>query len=170
MGEIEEAREHYRKAVELEPENLSLRLALVDALEKSGELKEALQVLKVAQEKEPDNRTVQFRFLDVLVQAEEWAEAETLLETLSSKAGKSPAIRMYQAKIAAGKNQLDEAHSILYELVEENPSAADLQYELAVILLRMEDKKSAQAALEKALQLKPDYEKAKELLDSISGK
>lgn len=62
---------------------------------------------------------------------------------------------------------LTRAEELIAEAINQQPTNPQLYYEQALILLQAGKNEEAVKALEKALELKPDYQKAKELLGTF---
>jgi len=61
---------------------------------------------------------------------------------------------------------LARAEELIAEAVDQQPTNPQLYYEQALIFLKAEKDEEAARALQKSLELKPDYQKARELLES----
>lgn len=137
-GLYEIAAEDYRKALSLNPREPRYHRELASALAKLGEVEEAEREAEVAYTLNPKNSLT----------------IRSLISTYNDLADIDP---QYQTR----------AEELIAEAINQQPTNPQLYYEQALILFKAEKGEEALAALQKALELKPDYQTAKDLLESF---
>jgi protein O-mannosyl-transferase len=167
LNRLDEAVEHYKKAVVLNPTNLQFKFNLSAAYEKLSQYDQALAILKECEKFELKNKIIPYKLLNIYIQLEDWVAANQILEKLTKKEGLTPAVQVLKARLATKQKKFDEAIDILNQLIKKKSTSFELYNELGEILLEKGDKKEAISAFEKAIQLNPEYEKAKNNLKSI---
>lgn len=102
----------------------------------------------------------------VVEEAEREAEAAYNLNPKNSLTVRS-LISTYVELVDLDSKYLARAEELITEAIAQQPTNPQLHYEQALIFLRAEKNKEALAASTKAVTLKPDYRRARELLESF---
>jgi len=137
-GSDEVAAEYYQKAVSLNPREPRYHRELASVLAKLGKVEEAVKEAEVAYNLNPKNSLT----------------VRSLIST-------------YVKLAEVGPQHLSRAEELIAEAVSRQPTNPQLYYEQALILLKDGKDEEAVAALQKAVELKPDYQKVKELLETF---
>ena len=128
-GNPQEAADAWRKAVELEPGNRSLRIGLLRALRSAGFHEESIRVARVLLQQQPDSASGRFYFGDALLQLGRVDEAISLLEDAVRLSNGDASMRtsLSTAYLSAGRGpeaiphleaalQADENERLLFQL------------------------------------------------------
>lgn len=138
-GLYEPATEYYRKAISLNPREPRYHRELASALAKLGVIEEAEREAEIAYNLNPKNSLTVRSLISTYID----------LADIDSK---------YQIR----------AEELVAETINQQPTNPQLYYEQALILFKAKKDEEAIEALRKALELKPDYRKAQDLLKSIA--
>ncbi len=131
------AAEDYRKAITLNSREPRYHRELAYVLAKLGRPEEAEREAEVAYNLNPKNSLT----------------VRSLVSTYVDLADIAP-------------EYLTRAEELIAEAINQQPTNPQLYYEQALILFRAEKNNAAVAALQKALELKPDYQAVRELLET----
>lgn len=137
-GLYEAAAGYYQGAINLNPREPRYHRELASVLASMGKLEEASSRAEIAYRLNPRNSL-------------------TLRSLISTYSQMSPQNKRYQ--------KLSE--ELAWEAIGQQPTNPQLYYQQALIFLQAEKGREAVASLEKALELKPDYQEARELLQSF---
>lgn len=163
----EEAVELYQKAIELEPNELNYYLNLSKAYEALSKNELAVETMKDGLKIASQKIQVQLLLLDLYLRNDQLDQAEELIAQLEKEKNPISTVKVFKARIAAQRENWEEALNILNELVSQNPNAPDLHNELGEVLLKKGDKQNAREKFEKAIDLNPKYQKAIDNLKSL---
>ncbi len=136
-GLYEVATEYYREAVSRNPCEPRYHRELASVLTKLDIVEEAEREAEIAYNLNPKNSLT----------------IRSLVSTYVDLADINP---QYQTR----------AEELIAEAIAWQPTNPQLYYEQALILFKVEKNEAATEALQKALELKPDYQKARELLET----
>jgi Flp pilus assembly protein TadD len=137
-GLYEIATADYRKAIALNPREPRYHRELASVLAKQGDITEAAHEAEVAYNLNPQNSLT----------------VRSLIST-------------YVDLADFDSQCLTRAEELIAEAINQQPTNPQLFYEQALILLKAGRDEEAVAALEKSLELKPDYQKVKDLLETF---
>jgi len=170
IGRIDEGIEYYKKAISLNPRLAAAHYNLAVSLAEYGKTDEAINEYKKALEIRPDN-------LDTL---------SNLAYLLAEHGKTDEAIAYYQKALAIEPNHVithgrlglalaalgrtGEAIEHFRIVLKARPYDFEMHCNLGVLLQRQGDIEQAAIQYKKALQIKPGYKKAVELLKNLSGK
>jgi len=137
-GFFEQAAEDYRAAIALNPREPRYHRELAYVLARLGEVEAAAREAEIAYNLNPKNSLT----------------IRSLVSTYIELSDFDP---QYQIR----------AEELIAEAIVQQPTNPQLYYEQALILLRAKKNKEAITSLKKAVELKPDYQKARELLETF---
>lgn len=137
-GLYETAAEYYQGAINLNPREPRYHRELASVLVPMERLNEAETQAEIAYRLNPQNSL-------------------TLRSLISTYVRMSEADKKYQAR----------AEQLAQEVIDQQPTNPQLYYQQALILLQAKKGEEAVSSLRKTLELKPDYQKARELLESF---
>lgn len=154
--DVARALEHYDAALTFRPDSLdALRLA-AGVAERNGELERSLSYWLRAKKLAADDAGILLGFGRVCFKMDLLDDAEPALARAATlKPGDIP----YQYTLAAvkvGRQEYDEARSLLGPLVEAHPQDAHLQYALGTVLYTQGHLQQAAEHLEASIRLEPD--------------
>ncbi len=157
----------YLGAVEVAPEDVRPYLVAAGFYENVNRAKDAQAMYEKALEIQPDEvRTLQpaarFFFEQQAVD-----RAEGLVDRILEKNPKDFDARMLKGEILVLKREFEPALAVFAPLVEEEPEAERAHYFMGVAYLGDGNPGRAQTSLRKAVDLDPDYDRAKLLLAEI---
>lgn len=138
FGLYETAVEYYQGAINLNPREPRYHRELASVLASMDKLEEAEAEAEIAYRLNPRNSL-------------------TVRSLISTYVQMSKTDNKYQRR----------AEELAQEVIDQQPTNPQLYYQQALILLQAEKEEKAASSLKKALELKPDYRKAKELLESF---
>jgi predicted CXXCH cytochrome family protein len=155
-----------RKAVAWEPSGPSYSL-LGSVLDAEGKLPEAEGALKSAVASEPKNANLQFNLgllygeMNRPIDATDALQAAVRIEPQFGRAWYNLGLAKAQLdKVKDGMDALAHAETLM-------PESPEPPYALATLQLRQNDADGARVSLQKALQLDPNYQPARELMDRL---
>lgn len=137
-GLYEIAVEDYRKAISLNPREPRYHRELASVLAKLGVVEEAEREAEIAYNLNPKNSLT----------------VRSLIATYNDLADSDP-------------KYLLRAEELIAEAIAWQPTNPQLYYEQSLILFKAEKDEKALTALQKALELKPDYQTARGLLETF---
>ena len=135
-GLYKAAAEYYQRAINRNPREPRYHRELASVLAKAGMVEGAEQEAEVAYNLNPKNSLT----------------VRSLIATYVALADIDP-------------KYLTRAEELITEAVDQQPTNPQLYYEQALILFKAKKDEEAVEALQKAVELKPDYQKARELLE-----
>lgn len=138
-GLYEVAVEHYQNAVSRNPREPRYHRELASALAKLGMVEEAEREAEIAYNLNPKNSLT----------------VRSLISTYVDLAETDP-------------KYLIRAEELIAEAINQQPTNPQLYYQQALILFKAEKDKEATEALQKALELKRDYRKVQDLIETTT--
>ena len=157
-----------RKAIEWDPNSPPFHHDLAILLSTSGDAKGAVSALREAIRLDPENAEYQYKLALALNELGATAESTAALEK-TVLLDPSYARAWYNLGLArSGMNQPREAIAALRKGETADPSDAAIPYARATIHARLGEKPQAAEAAARALQLRPDFQEARQLLDALS--
>ena len=157
-----------RKAIEWDPNSPPFHHDLAILLSTSGDAKGAVSALHEAIRLDPENAEYQYKLALALNELGATAESTAALEK-TVLLDPSYARAWYNLGLArSGMNQPRVAIAALRKGETADPSDAAIPYARATIHARLGEKPQAAEAAARALQLRPDFQEARQLLDALS--
>ncbi|MES2440074.1 MAG: tetratricopeptide repeat protein [Verrucomicrobiota bacterium] len=156
------------KAIEWDPNSPPFHHDLAVLLSTTGDSKGAVKELRQAIRLDPENAEYHYKVALALNELGSTSESTSELETtVRLDPGYSRA--WYNLGLArSGMNQPREAIAALLKGEAADPADASIPYARATIHARMGQKKEALAAASRALQLRPDFPEARQLVQMLS--
>ena len=163
----------YRRALDLDPDNLDTERGLANALLADGQLDEALKVLNGIVAAEPQDAQSQIRISEIQRRQGHYDEALKTLEKAKPLAPDSLELTYNEALIYDSLGRYDDAISVLTKLVSDSTAHADGKYSdgekanrsifldrLAIIYREQNKTTEAVATYKKLIALGGDYVKS----------
>jgi len=156
-GRLDEATEHYRRAIELKPEDGEAYMNLGNRLAAQGKFPEAMEQYALALQRKPDDAKAHYNLgLTVSLQG----RVEEALPRYARALELNPDYveahnNLGNAFVRQGR--LTEAVSQYERALELKPGFAEARYNLGNTLAKLERFNEAVQQYERAIQLKPDY-------------
>ena len=167
-GDTPAAIRQMRKAIEWDLNSPPFHHDLAILLSTTGDSTGAVSALRQAVHLDPQNAEYQYKLALALNELGATAESTTALEkTVLLDPSFSRA--WYNLGLArSGMNQPREAIDALRKGETADPSDSAIPYARATIYARLGEKPQAAEAAARALQLRPDFQEARQLLDALS--
>jgi tetratricopeptide (TPR) repeat protein len=168
LDENDEALRHLQAAVKISPKNIDRQLELGQALVDSGRQDEAQQIFRAAMHAARDQYAeVAQKVGEACMRAGLSADAEEAF--LQALAAKPQDIHLYNRLGIAFRQQgkIKEAVANYLRALRLDPSNENLYYNLSRAYYQGQDFDQAQKALAKALDLRPDFPEAREMLQAV---
>jgi tetratricopeptide (TPR) repeat protein len=157
-----------RKAIEWDPNSPPFHHDLAILLSTTGDAKGAVNALQEAARLDPENADYQFNL------ALAWNELGSPRESLAAlektvKLDPGHARAWYNLGLTfSGMNQPSDAIAALRRGESTDPTDAGIPYARATIHARLGENQEALAAAARALQLRPDFQEARQLIGTLS--
>jgi len=155
LGQIDQAATHYRRAAEVSPEYRTALIELAAALEKAGRLREAIALY----EQFPEDLAARERLGNLLLETGETDRAIQLLQQVV-EASPTPASRFALALAYVRKRQLQQALSLLEQVLEEAPDNYDVRMLYGRVLRDLKNYQQAAEQFSRCVQLQPNSREA----------
>jgi tetratricopeptide (TPR) repeat protein len=168
-GETPQALEHYRKAAAWDPASAAVRRDLAVLYGSLNQNREALEQLREAVRLEPREAEYHYSLALALNDAGDLTQAiAELREAARLNPRHAGAWRNLGLALAA-KEDLSGALEALTRAESVDPGDARIPYARATVLARLGRVAEARAAAARALELRPEYPEAQELMQSLSA-
>jgi tetratricopeptide (TPR) repeat protein len=172
------AAEHLKAAVAINPSHYDARFNLGVALSHLDQNQAAREQLEKAVALDPSQAEGHFHLAQVLRVLSQTAEAQAQFKLFQDEQQATIKLALGQTKAGQAARVLKEGHAdqavALYrEAIEAQPQNASFELDLAMALDRLDDKKNLpeeQAALERAIQLKPGFAAAENQLGYLAAR
>jgi Flp pilus assembly protein TadD len=157
--EFREAETEYRKAIELEPLDVSAHLGLGATFYRAFLLDKALPELKTVLQLAPQNPEANFMMADILVLGHQFAEAEPYAKaSLSGDASSRAKAHAMLGKIFASQGRTLEALAELKQALPDDPDGS-FHYQIAMLYKRIGNESAAREALNQSEALRKNRER-----------
>jgi|GEM_PF-5713684 Tfp pilus assembly protein PilF len=156
-------------ALGLDPNDVTIWIALGSVHFTSGNLDQALLAFTQADELRPNDAAIQLHLAVVQQHRENWSQAEFhFRRSLELYPDNVQALRLYSGLLMAhGRNA--ESREILEQALSLDLDDVDLFLRLGVCCFRMNELNAAQACFKRALQLDPNNELAAANLNAVAA-
>jgi len=137
LGQMTPAQADFEKAVELEPDNADVQIAMVDFYRSQGDREKALEVAAKARAAQPEDLRLAKLWLIMALESggqEAARQAETLIAELLAKTPSDNELRLLQARLLLRKGTrpaMEEAAGILGQITSDEPTLAQAWVSLA---------------------------------------
>ena len=168
MGELDKAEEYYKKAVSSNGVHPDPYLGLATVAVQRGELSNAEVMYRKAHTIEPSDKSLSGIGL-IRIENGQKDEAFTLF---TEAIGMNPENMVALFSLIRLGHELDRISEIIPHLeayLELHPAKHEVRYSLAGCLVCIEQKAAAVEQLEKILEMSPEHEAAKEMLEQIQS-
>ena len=130
-------------------------------------IEEARDMLEKAYTGKPDELDYALAYARTLLISEEFAEAKQILSPFLESNTESYALYYYLGKSSQEVDAFEEAISYYHRALTLRGNTADVLNSLGVCYYEIGDKEQALLAWEKSLEVNPDQEKIKELIEAV---
>jgi len=168
-GEPQEALEHYRKAVAWDPASAPIRHDLAVLYGLLNQNHEALEQLREAVRLEPREAEYHYSLALALNEAGDLAKAIAELQEATRLNPRHADAWRNLGLARAAKEDLTGALDALARAEELTPKDPRLPYARATVLARLNRLAESRAAAARALELRPDYPEAQELMRRLAA-
>jgi tetratricopeptide (TPR) repeat protein len=167
-GDTPAAIQQIRKAIQWDPNSPPFHHDLAILLSTTGDGQGAVDAIKKAAQLDPENSEYSYKLALALAEIGSTTEViAALKKTVKSDPGHARA--WYNLGLALnGQGQIREAIATLNQGQAADPSDSAIPYARATIHARQNEKQKAIEATLQALKIRPDFEEAKQLLQSLS--
>jgi len=156
-GDASTAIAQLRRLLQARPDNPGARMLLANALRAQGNLDDAVAVYRQLETQAPQNPQIPLMRGLVLAQQRKFDEARQAFQRAAELKPDEPLIAEQQITLDLIEKKYPEARARAEALLAKNPQqAATVQLLYAKIFLAQKDTAQAEAALKKAIELKPD--------------
>ncbi len=174
QGKLDEAEEHYHRALVSEPQSTQILLRLGTLMLRRKQLEPAIAYLRKAVKVDPLNGPAQTNLgMALTMRPDDGRSRREALGHLKRAVEIGPDHTQARENLAAfysqdaremlSRNEDDRAMGLLQQIVELSPRAIAARYRLAVLLDRQGDRKSALKHLNEVLRVHPSHREAREL-------
>jgi tetratricopeptide (TPR) repeat protein len=170
LQQVPSARDDYRRAVELAPENQEARLRLAEALLQLGEPKGALEHLEWLRPRRPDDAAVLLALARCQRALDRPEEAEGLLDRLLALRPDDAQVLAERGRLALAQGQAEEAEGWLRKAQARAPFERETNYQLALCLRRRGKTKEADECLARLKRIEDDRKRLAELFQEMVAK
>ena len=154
-GRLNDAYSAYIRALSKRPDNETARYHLGILEMQRGRTDDALRHLKTAAQLAPGNAAIQFDLGRALLQTGQLDPAAGIFEALSQRAGEHPEINYHLALVREKQGRLEEAERELQRALALQPDHLGALLHSGQLSLRRNDKTTAAARFESALEQSP---------------
>jgi Flp pilus assembly protein TadD len=166
-GSYADAREHFRAALKLKPDDPDLLYNLAQCHDRLNEKAEAGRIYKECLQRAPDHEEARYAYLELLVDTGRQEEGVRLvrdwLRSQPNKAGPYVA----DGWLCARNNDLDSARVRFQRALDFDPRHARALVELARVYERLGRRDRAVVLYERALEANPDQPAIRKLVVSL---
>lgn len=166
----EEATTHYRRAVELYPEN-SEALIRLGSIVRSADLESALTYLASAYRLDPADPGIELTFAEALLATGQEADANSHFERASRvEFPERPELMRRFARTLVARGDLERASRVFRSILRKYPKPAAAHAAFGEVLLRHGHQEEAARHFEKALKIDPSNARARSGLILVGEK
>jgi Flp pilus assembly protein TadD len=155
QGRLEEAIEHYRKAIEISPIYMDARVNIAAALMQDGRDEEAMQHYRAAMRLSPGEALIPMNLAVALMDKGRLDEAAELFRQVLERQPDDPSAHGALGVVLARQGRYGEAIAHFRRSVDADPSDAEMRVNLGTALLKQEAWQDARAQLTEAIRLDP---------------
>lgn len=163
----EKAEAAYKKAVGIQPGKSRPLVILAGFYNITGQEEQALEFYRQACAVNPGDMNIRILLARFLYRTGKVDDAEKELKTIMDKRPRFAPARLLKGEIQISQKAYQPALQLLTALEKEEPNAHRVQYFKGLCHIGLGEPNQAAAAIFKAVELKPDYIKAKILLAEI---
>jgi len=160
LGRPAQAVEHFRRAIELRPDDLDARRRLAAALTAAGRTREAAEVLRGVVAVEPASVDDRTRLGHLLLTIGDLDDAEVQLRRAVETGPRAALARDLLANIFAERGELAPARTLYEEALAIDPQLTDAHFKLGMLHADAGRLEEARAEFEAVVRLLPDFAEA----------
>ena len=138
------------------PDDQASRILLARSYERTGASKLAISTFREALNRSPDDLRVIIPAVTALYNAQEYEQAEKILSRASEQKLSHPVLRDFQLQDHLRRGQLDQASSVLEEILSNDPNNRNAYLSLALLKIQQQEYKEASGLLETLKQQDPN--------------
>jgi tetratricopeptide (TPR) repeat protein len=158
MNRRKDALADYRKALEIDPDLVPVRLALAQVLLEDNQPLEALPLLERLYREVPDDPLVQARLGTCFYLQGQMGEARRLMEAAAVRLSNDPPLQIQLARLDLNEGRADEAERRLRAVLQADPSDTEAFYTLYLAV-------QTQGRADEAREIWKGCERARAVLD-----
>src|SRR5208283_65489 len=155
VGDLNEAYGSLSKAVDLQPNNVKVRVELARVLVQGRAFDKALEAADIALKAEPANEQALIVKAAAFLAKKEGEKAQGLMEDLIGKGSKNADAFLIMSAAFVQKNDLHGAEQALNRGIKANPQSLMLNLSLADVYVRSKRTEDAVAAMQHVITLDP---------------
>jgi len=166
MGELDKAEEYYKKAVTSNGIHPDPYLGLATVAVQRGDLNDALVMYEKAHKIEPSDKSLS----GIALIRMENGDKENAFALFVEAVRMNPENMVALFSLIRLGHEMDRVADImpyLRDYLEIHPAKHEVRFSLAGCLICLDQKDAAREHLEKILEMNPDFEAAKELIEAI---
>ena len=164
---LDKAIEIYQKVLELDPENLHIKVRLAKVLSWKNEFDKALEILNEVIEVSPYHSEALFRKAQILSWKGEYKKAIATYELYLMKEKNDADALMGIGRACFWSGQYDKAIEYLKRALAAGADEVEVRMELGKVYLATDNKKAARDEFKKILEIDPENKDAKRFLRGI---
>ena len=166
-GNTDAAKTEFRKALEIDPHDLTALYTLGNLALKENQLAEAMRLLEAATQAHPEDIDTHAVLAEAYAQSKRWNDATNQLRIAITIAPSNPALHTLLSQILAGSGQLQQAIQEQETAVRLEPNDADAWNSLGTENASAGHVAEARQAFNRALQLDPAHAQARANLEHL---
>jgi tetratricopeptide (TPR) repeat protein len=166
----DDALEDYRRALELEPDNLEVRMRLANCLLEANRSEDALEHFLILKQKFPGNEMVRTRLGRCYYAMGQFDEARRVLDELLAEQPRCAAALTARARLAVQEHDNSAAEAWLRTTLRLEPASYPAQYLLFQCLEQQGKQEQAQAAKQRMDQMKADLARIHDIISVELGR
>ncbi|MDX2273193.1 MAG: tetratricopeptide repeat protein [Cyanobacteriota bacterium] len=157
QGRWQQAIDRYETALQQDPHNLAVQVALEHAQGRLAELEERIRQQRSQLIAQPQNIEARLDLAIALYQKGDWQQAQQELATTLAQAPQNPQAHYYLGLTHAAQAQWDPARQSYQRALQADPRYADAHAQIGVVYLKQDQPEQAIPPLHQAIALDPNH-------------